>query len=71
MTEACHTFLARDAASGVKEVVMRPMQPQSVSIACERTWHRIDRKTLFQEGYTPVEYGTRLKLFLHSASLGS
>ena len=70
MTEACHTFLVRDAAA-VQEVVMRPMQPQSVSIACERKWHGIDRKTLFQEGYTPVEYGTRLKLFLHSASLGS
>ena len=70
MTEACHQFLVRDAASGVKEVVMRPMQTESVSIACERTWHGINRKTLFQEGCNPVEYGTRLKFFLHRVSLG-
>jgi len=37
MTEVCHPFLVRDATSGVKEVVMRPMQTESVSIACERT----------------------------------
>jgi len=37
MPEAFHPLLVRDAATAVKEVEMRPMQTESVSIACERT----------------------------------